>query len=61
MDWDLQHQRSSFVIRLLLAAWILVIIVLLCASGRWWGMALALPLALDLYLLGRILVARGSR
>lgn len=61
MNWDLRHSKSSLVIRLLLAVWIVVIIVLLCATGRWWGLAFAFPLALDLALLRRILSAGGGR
>jgi hypothetical protein len=37
MSWDLRHRRSSLVIRLLLAVWITVVVVVLCATGRWWG------------------------
>ncbi|MGH9055937.1 MAG: hypothetical protein ACRDYY_08775 [Acidimicrobiales bacterium] len=60
MNWDLQHQRSSLAIRLLLAVWIAVIVVVLCATRRWWGLVFIVPLILDLYLLRRILAA-GSR
>jgi hypothetical protein len=48
------------VIRLLLAAWIAVVVVVLCSTGRWWGLVFVVPLALDVYLLRRILVA-GER
>lgn len=61
MDWDLQHRKSSLVIRLLLAVWIVVIVVWLCATGRWWGLVFVIPLALDLYLIRRILLARSGR
>lgn len=57
VNWDLRHRKSSFVIRLLLAVWITVVIVVLCATGRWWGLVFVAPLVLDLYLLRRILVA----
>jgi hypothetical protein len=57
MHWDLRHRKSSLVIRLLLAGWITVVVVVLCATGRWWGLVFVVPLALDLYLLRRILVA----
>jgi 1,4-dihydroxy-2-naphthoate octaprenyltransferase len=61
MDWDLRHRKSSLVIRLLLAVWIaVVVVVVLCSTGRWWGLVFVVPLALDLYLLRRILVA-GDR
>ena len=53
MNWDLRHWKSSLVIRLLLAVWIAVIIVVLCATGRWWGLVFVVPLVLDLYLLRR--------
>ena len=59
MNWDLRHRKSSLVIRLLLAVWIVVVVVVLCATGRWWGLVFVLPLVLDLYLLRRIL-ANGS-
>ena len=44
-------------IRLLLAVWIAVIVVVLCATGRWWGLVFVVPLVLDLYLLRRILAS----
>ncbi len=61
MNWDLQHRKSSLVIRLLLAIWIAVIIVVLCATGRWWGLVFTIPLILDLYLVLRILVPGPAR
>jgi len=61
MNWDLQHRKSSLVIRLLLAVWIAVIVVVLCATGRWWGLVFVVPLVLDLYLLRRILAAGSSQ
>jgi uncharacterized protein (DUF58 family) len=57
MNWDLRHRKSSLVIRLLLAAWITVVVVVLCATGRWWGLLFVVPLVLDLRLLRRILAA----
>jgi hypothetical protein len=48
------------VIRLLLAIWIVVVIVVLCATGRWWGLVFVVPLILDLYLLRRILAANSG-
>ena len=61
VNWDLRHRKSSLVIRLLLAVWIAVIVVVLCYSGRWWGLVFVVPLVLDVYLLRRILVAGSSR
>jgi len=58
MNWDLWHRKSALVIRLLLAVWIAVIVIVLCATGRWWGLVFVVPLVLDLYLLRRILAAR---
>jgi hypothetical protein len=49
------------VIRLLLAVWIAVIVVLLCYWGRWWGLVFVVPLVFDLYLVRRILVADSNR
>jgi len=57
MPWDLRHRKSSLVIRLVLAVWIVAIVVALCATGRWWGLVFVAPLILDLYLIRRILVA----
>jgi hypothetical protein len=57
VNWDLRHRRSALVIRLLLAVWITVVVVALCATGRWWGLVFVVPLLLDLYLLRRILAA----
>jgi hypothetical protein len=61
MNWDLRHRRPALVIRLLLALWITIVVVVLCATGRWWGLVFVAPLVLDLYLLRRILTARSSR
>ena len=43
------------------ACGIAVIVVVLCATGRWWGLVFVVPLVLDLYLLRRILAAGSSR
>ena len=56
-NWDLRHRKSSLVLRLLLAIWITVVVVALCATGRWWGLAFVIPLLVDIFLLRRILVA----
>jgi hypothetical protein len=61
MNWDLRHRRSSLAIRLLLAVWIAIVVVVLSATGRWWGLVLLVPLGVDLYLLRRILVADSGR
>jgi len=61
MSWDTRHRKSSLVIRLLLAVWIAVIVVVLCATGYWWGLVFVVPLVLDLYLLRRILAAGSSQ
>jgi hypothetical protein len=61
MDWDLRHRKSALVIRLLLAVWITVVVVVLCASGRWWGLVFIVPLVFDVYLLRRILAAGSGR
>ena len=61
MSWDVRHRKSSLVIRLLLAVWIAVVVVVLCARGRWWGLVFVVPLALDLFLLRRILAAGSDR
>ncbi|HWH11597.1 MAG TPA: hypothetical protein VG165_10765 [Solirubrobacteraceae bacterium] len=47
-------------IRLALAVWITVVVVLR-ATGRWWGVVFVVPLVLDLYLLRRILAAGSGR
>jgi hypothetical protein len=61
VNWDLQHRKSSLVIRLLLAVWIAAVVVVLCATGHWWGLVFVLPLVLDLYLLRQILTAGSGR
>jgi hypothetical protein len=61
MNWDLRHPKSSLVIRLLLAVWIAVIVIVLCATGRWWGLVFIVPVVLDVYLLRRILGIGSSR
>jgi hypothetical protein len=43
--------------RLLLAVWITFVVVVLCATGRWWSLVFVVPLVLDLYLVRRILAA----
>lgn len=48
-------------IRLVLAMWIAVVVVVLCATGHWWGLAFVVPLLLDLYLVRRILTAGPER
>jgi uncharacterized membrane protein len=55
-----EYRKSSLVIRLVLAVWIAVIVVVLCATGRWWGLVFVVPLVLDLYLIRRILGASSS-
>lgn len=61
MNWDLRHRKSSLAIRLVLAVWITAVVIVLCATGRWWGLAFVAPLILDLYLLRRILAAGSGR
>lgn len=61
MSWDLRHRGSSLAIRLLLAVWIPIVVVVLCATGRWWGLVFVVPLVVDLYLLRRILAAGSGR
>jgi len=53
MNWESAAPKVIAVIRLLLAVWIAVIVVVLCATGRWWGLVFVVPLVLDLYLLRR--------
>jgi hypothetical protein len=61
MNWDLRHRKSSLAIRLLLAVWITGVVIVLCATGHWWGLVFVVPLVLDLYLLRRILAAGSER
>ncbi len=61
MNWDLRHRKASVVVRPLLAAWITVVVVVLCATGRWWGVVFVVPLAFDLYLLRGILAAGSGQ
>ena len=48
-------------IRLVLAVWITAIVVVLCATGHWWGLVFVVPLVLDLYLVRRILATGSDR
>ncbi len=48
-------------IRLLLGVWITALVVVLCATGHWWGLVFTLPLVLDVYLIRRILTADSGR
>ena len=61
MNWDLRHWKSSLVIRLLLAVWIAAVVIVVCATGRWWGLVFVVPLVLDLYLLRRVVAAGSDR
>jgi 1,4-dihydroxy-2-naphthoate octaprenyltransferase len=61
MSWDLRHRKSALVIRLLLAVWITIVVVVLCATGRWWGLVFVVPLIFDLYLVRRILESGSGR
>lgn len=61
MNWDLRHQNSAPAIRMVLAVWIAVIVVVLCTTGRWLGLVFVAPLVVDLYLLRRILAAGSTR
>jgi hypothetical protein len=45
----------------MVSAWVTVVVVVLCATGRWWGLVFVVPLVLDLYLLRRILSAGSGR
>jgi len=61
MRWDLRHRKAALVIRLLLGVWITALVVVLCATGHWWGLVFTLPLVLDVYLIRRILTADSGR
>jgi hypothetical protein len=61
MNWDLRHRKSSLVLRLVLAIWIAIVVIVLCATGRWWGLVFVVPLVVDGYLLRRILAAGPRR
>ena len=61
MSWDLRPRKPALVIRLLLAVWIAIVIVVLCATGHWWALVFVPALALDLYLIRRIFVVGSGR
>jgi hypothetical protein len=61
MSWGLRDRKSLLTIRLLLAVWITVVVIVLCATGRWWGPVFVVPPVLDLYLLRRTLTAGSGR
>jgi hypothetical protein len=60
-NWDLHHRKPALMIRSVLAVWIAVVVVVLCATGHWWGLVFIAPLVLDLLLIRRILVAGSGR
>jgi hypothetical protein len=49
--WARNHVNQGIVVRTLLAPWILVVTVVLCVKGHWWGLVFLPFLALDLWLL----------
>ena len=53
-DWTRKHYKHNIVVRALLAPWILFVTVFLCVKGYWWGLVFLPFLALDLWLLGRL-------
>jgi hypothetical protein len=48
-------------IRSVLALWISLVVIVLCATGHWWGLVFIAPLLLDLLLIRRILMAGSGR
>jgi uncharacterized membrane protein len=61
VNWDLRHRKSALAIRLMLAVWITVLVIVLCATGHLWGLVFLVPLVFDLYLVRRISAAGTSR
>jgi hypothetical protein len=53
--WARKHYRQMIVVRILLAPWILFVTVFLCIKGYWWGLVFLPFLALDLWLLCRLM------
>lgn len=53
-QWARRHYRQMIVVRTLLAPWILFVTVFLCVKGYWWGLVFLPFLALDLWLLRRL-------
>ncbi|MGH2859759.1 MAG: hypothetical protein ACRDMJ_19970 [Solirubrobacteraceae bacterium] len=49
-----KRDKRTIVVRALLAPWILFVTVVLCVNGDWWGLVFVPLLALDLWLLRRL-------
>ncbi len=52
--WARKHYKQVIVVRALLAPWILFVTVFLCVKGYWRGLVFLPFLALDLWLLRRL-------
>lgn len=52
--WARKHYKQVIVVRALLAPWILFVTVFLCVKRHWWGLGFLPFLALDLWLLRRL-------
>ena len=52
--WARKHYKQIIVVRAVLAPWILFVTVFLCVKGYWWGLVFLPFLALDLWLLRRL-------
>jgi len=49
-EWELSHRPGVWVwVRALSGLWLLMLTVVLCGNGRWWGLALLAPAAFHLY------------
>lgn len=52
--WTRRHSRQMIVVRSLLAPWILFVTIFLCAKGYWWGLVFLPFVAIDLWLLRKL-------
>jgi hypothetical protein len=49
-SFDRRNSRQIALLRIVIGLWLLGLTTFLCASGRWWGLALAPFAALHFYL-----------
>ena len=53
--WEEDHAPGVWVaVRVLTGLWLVILTMILCHDGRWWGLALLAPAALHFYLAARL-------
>lgn len=58
--WEYRHQNLMLPIRMLSGLWLLILTVICCQAGKWWGLALLAPMALHFYIAWRLMAAMPS-